>query len=156
MKIIISLLAKQDCEAVSKMVQETCMESFKLFYPKSWIDYTISRQTPERFWQKAQSMHFYIAKKGAQIVGCGAISPYFDKKDECVIVSFYVASKYQRKGIGKKILAHLLQDEIAERSKRIEVASSLNAVPFYIKNGFKHKNEEMTFDHGSLHLEMFK
>ena len=153
MKIKISLLQKEDCVALAKMVQETCKTSFKFFYPQTWIDYTISRQTPERFWENAQSMHFYIAKNGSKIVGCGAVSPYFDKKDECVIVSFYVASKYQGKGIGKALLQQLEKDEIYVRSKRVEVASSLNAIPFYMKNGFTHKTENITLDYGSVHLE---
>ena len=153
MKIKISLLQKEDCVALAKMVQETCRESFKFFYPQSWIEYTINRQTPQRFWEKAQTMHFYVAKIGKQIVGCAGISPYFDKADECVIVSFFVSKKFHGKGIGTQLLKHLEKDEIYVRSKRVEVASSLNALPFYIKNGFHYKNNEFDFDNGSLHLE---
>ena len=72
-----------------------------------------------------------------------------------MIVSFCVAHKWQGKGIGKALMKVLEQDEVYLRSRRVEVASSLNALPFYLKNGFVYKNNEMVFDYGSFHLEKF-
>ena len=151
----ISLVKESELTALSKMVQKTCRESFKFFYPNDWIEYTIKRQTPQRFREMARAMHLYVAKKSEKIIGCAGIGRFKNLEDECVIVSFFVASDWQGKGIGKELLKTIEKDDIYLRVRRVEVASSLNAVPFYLKNGFKYKNGEMVLDYGSLHLEKF-
>lgn len=151
----IGLVKNSELPKLAKMVQKTCRESFKFFYPQSWIDYTVKRQTPQRFRENAKTMHLYVAKHAKQIIGCAGIGRFDNLEDECVIVSFFVAHNSQGKGVGKALLKVLEKDEFYLRARRVEVASSLNAVPFYIKNGFRYKNDEMVLDYGSLHLEKF-
>ena len=151
----IRLVKQSELPTLAKMVQETYRKSFEFFYPKSWIDYTVKRQTPERFLEKAKTMNFYVARHKEESIGCACVGQYNNLDDECVIVSFCVAHKWQGKGIGKALMKMLEQDEVYLRSRRVEVASSLNALPFYLKNGFVYKNNEMVFDYGSFHLEKF-
>ena len=81
-------VAENDFEELSKMIQETCRISFENFYPKEWIEYTISRQTIERLKDKANKLSFYVAKDKNEIVGCGAIGDYYGKEDESCLFSF--------------------------------------------------------------------
>ena len=80
-----------------------------------------------------------------RLIGDGGMSFY--------IKDFAVIPSYQGKGVGKALLQQLEKDEIYIRSKRVEVASSLNAIPFYMKNGFTYKTEDIELDYGSMHLE---
>lgn len=48
--------------------------------------------------------------------------------------------EYHGKGIGKKIIETLEQDEYFLRAKRIEIASSITALPFYLKMGYRFKD----------------
>ncbi len=52
----------------------------------------------------------------------------------------FVLPKYQGKGIGRKIIENLEQDEYFFRAKRIEVPASITAVNFYRKLGYNYKN----------------
>ena len=48
--------------------------------------------------------------------------------------------EYHGKGIGKKIIEVLEQDEYFLRAKRIEIPSSITACEFYLKQGYNYKN----------------
>lgn len=85
-----------------------------------------------------------------------AISYKHNKDKESCIFSFCVHPNYQGKGIGKKLMKELEKDDYYKRSDRIEVSSSIPALPFYLKLGFKYKNNEMTFENGSFYLEKYK
>ncbi len=74
------------------------------------------------------------------IIGCGAIGPYWEREDESSLFMIFVLPEYQSKGIGRKIIETLEQDEFFLRAKRIEIPASITAVPFYLKMGYKYKN----------------
>ena len=152
----IELVSENDFEELSKMIQETCRISFENFYPNEWIEYTISRQTIERLKDKANKLHFYVAKEGCEIVGCGAIGDYYGKKDESCLFSFFVKPNMQGKGVGKEIMNKLEKDNYFVRAKKVYVPSSIPAVPFYKKMGYDFKDGKMIFEDGSFLLEKIK
>ena len=149
----IRLIQSTEIPATVKMIKQTCRKSFKLFYPKKWIATTISRQTTKRIREKAKTMHFYVAVHNNQILGCAAIGQ--TSADTSGIYSFFIKTEYQGKGIGTKLLKALQKDEFWLKAQRIEVSSSLNAIPFYVKNGFTHKNGKVLVEYGSVYLEKF-
>ena len=55
----------------------------------------------------------------------------------------------------EKIITAIEKDEYYKRAKKIECPSSLNAVPFYIHMGYRHKNDELVFQFGEILLEKF-
>ena len=150
----IQILKNSQIPQLTKMIRQTCRKSFKLFYPKEWIATTISRQTTKRIREKAKTMHFYVAVHNNQILGCAAIGQ--TSADTSGIYSFFIKTEYQGKGIGTKLLKALQKDEFWLNAQSIEVSSSLNAIPFYVKNGFTHKNGKVLVEYGSVYLEKFK
>ena len=66
---------------------------------------------------------------------------YHNKEDESYIMIVFVLPEYIGKGIGKKIMNALENDEYFLKSKRIEITSSITALGFYKKLGYKHKME---------------
>ncbi len=92
-----------------------------------------------------------------QIVGCGAIGPYWDKTDESSLFNIFVLPEYQGKGIGRAIIETLEQDEYFLRAKRIEIPASITACAFYRKMGYNYKNGvDQVDEEGLYRLEKFR
>jgi len=93
----------------------------------------------------------------SQIVGCGAIGPYWGKTDESSLFNIFVLPEYQGKGIGRAIIETLEQDEYFLRAKRIEIPASITACAFYRKMGYDYKNGvDQVDEEGLYRLEKFK
>lgn len=68
-----------------------------------------------------------------------------------------VLPEYQGKGVGRKIMETLEQDEYLLRAKRIEIPASVTACEFYRKLGYTYKNGVDTVDEEQLlRLEKFR
>lgn len=82
----------------------------------------------------ASYAHMYVAYNNDTIVGCGAISSYLGKEDKSILLTIFVLPELHGKGIGRKIIKTLENDEYFLRAKRIEIPSSITGCEFY-KNG---------------------
>ena len=96
-----------------------------------------------------------VIEENNEIVACGAIGPYYGSEEESSLFSIFVASKYQGKGYGRKIIEVLEKDEYFLRAKRVEIPASMSAIPFYKKMGYEHKNGELIYSDGHFSLEKF-
>ena len=139
-KITIRKFEIKDAEAVSALIAKTMRTTNVKDYPAEIIENTISRLTPENIIQRAGWMHFYVVCEGDTIIGCGAIGSYWGKLDESSLFNIFVLPEYQGKGVGRKIVETLEQDEFFLRAKRIEIPSSITASEFYRKLGYNYKN----------------
>ena len=104
------------------------------------LDELIANETPEHILERASWTHFYIAVEDEEIVGCGAIGPYWGKEDESCLFSIFVHPFFQGKGIGRKIMETLEKDVFFLRAARIEIPASITGVPFYLRMGYHYKN----------------
>ena len=139
-KITIRKFEIKDAEAVSALIAKTMRTTNVKDYTAEVIENTISRLTPENIIQRAGWMHFYVVCEGDTIIGCGAIGSYWGKLDESSLFNIFVLPEYQGKGVGRKIVETLEQDEFFLRAKRIEIPSSITASEFYRKLGYNYKN----------------
>ena len=153
--MIIERIKESDIPEHRKMIQFTCEECFKLYYPQSIIQKTIKALDEEGLKTRASWTHFYVVKDEGKIIGCGAIGPYWGSETESSLFTIFVDPAMQGKGIGKQIIKTLEQDEFFVRAKRIEIPASLVALPFYVKMGYKHKNGELILDGDNIKLEKF-
>ena len=153
--MVVSRVQEDDVVQLRDLIINTCIASFNNYYPKDWIDYTIKRQTLERLKFKVKNMHFYVARKNKDIIGCGAID-FNEATKEAWILSFFVDIEFQNNGIGKLILNTLEKYEYYTNARKVFVASSIPGLPFYIRNGFRHKDNKMNFDNGEFLLEKIK
>lgn len=140
---------------IAKMVERTAKQSFCGYYPDTFINYVINSLTEDVLKGRSVWTHFYIVKDNDKIIGCGAIGPYWGSKEESCLFNIFVDPDYQGQGIGKRIIKVLEQDEYFIRAKRVEVASSIVALPFYKKMGYEHKNGELNYEDGHFALEKF-
>ena len=126
-------------------------------YSSADIENEVEILQPNNILERAKYTHFYVVCDDNKLVGCGAIGPYWDKEDESSLFTIFVLPEYQGKGIGKKIIETLEQDEYFLRAKRIEIPASITGTPFYRKMGYDYKNGISTPDEeGLLRLEKYR
>ncbi|MBR0146317.1 MAG: GNAT family N-acetyltransferase [Eubacterium sp.] len=133
-------LMEEEAPQVSELIRKTIRISNTKDYPVELMDRLIEIETPEHVLERASWTHFYVVTDGDQILGCGAIGPYWGKEDESSLFTIFVDPDHQRKGIGRMIMDTLEQDEYFLRAKRIEIPASITGVPFYLKSGYHYKN----------------
>ena len=129
-----------DAKAVSDLIRKTISISNKKDYPEDIMDQLIEIETPEHVLERASWTHFYVVLEGDDIIGCGAIGPYWGKEDESSLFTIFVDPDKQGKGIGRLIVNTLENDEYFLRAKRIEIPASITGVPFYLKMGYHYKD----------------
>ena len=151
----ITLLKEQEIGEVVKLIAKTVKTCFKYYYPPKMVNSVLRVMNHDGVKNRASWTHFYVAKIEDKIVGCGAIGPYWNSLTESSLFSIFVDPDYQRQGIGTKIIDALEKDEYYLRAKRIEVPSSVSAIPFYLSLGYRYKNNEMIFQDGNFKLEKF-
>ena len=131
---------ESDAREVSALIIQTLRTSNSKDYSQEYIEKDVKAFSPQGVIVRAGWTHFYVVCYGAVIVGCGAIGPYWDKEEESSLFNIFVLPEHQGKGIGRKIIETLEQDEYFLRAKRIEIPSSVTACDFYRKLGYTYKN----------------
>ena len=149
--------ASGDAQAVSDVIITTLRISNTRDYPPDMMEELILHMQPEDILQRASWTHFYVAEDKGRIVGCGAIGPYWGKEDESSLFTIFVLPEYQGRGVGRRIVETLEQDEYALRAKRIEIPASITGLPFYQKMGYTFKNGNGQLDDEMLYrLEKYR
>lgn len=155
--MLIRRFKPEDADEVSALVVKTLREVNSKDYSKEYIENDVQRLQPEGILERAEWTHFYVVVDKDKIVGCGAIGPYWNKKDESSLFTIFVLPEYQGKGIGRKIIETLENDEYFLRAKRIEIPASITATPFYVKMGYTYKNGiQKPDEEGLIRLEKIR
>ena len=125
-----------DADEVSALIVTTLRTTNIKDYSFEYIENDVKILQPYNILERAGWTHFYVACDDNKIVGCGAIGPYWDKENESSLFTIFVLPEYQGRGIGRKIIETLEQDEYFLRAKRIEIPASITGTPFYKKMGY--------------------
>lgn len=152
----IRLIKENEISQTCTMIAKTCRISLKYYYPKKAIEQVIQSLDEEGLKKRISFTHFYIVKEGDAIIGCGAIGPYWGSETESSLFTIFVDPDFQGKGIGKKIMQTLENDEYFLRARRIEIPAGIVAIPFYKKLGYEFKNNEMIFEKGHFKMEKYR
>lgn len=146
-----------DAEEVSALITKTLRTTNIRDYSKDYIENDIKKLSPTHLIERAQWTHFYVVCDRNTIIGCGAIGPYWGKEDESSLFTIFVLPEYQGKGVGRKIIETLEQDEFFLRAKRIEIPASITACGFYKKMGYHYKDGIDSVDDEQLYrMEKFR
>ena len=138
--MIIRRFTEDDAEKVSAMIIQTLKTTNSKDYSEEAINAFERQLQPSHILERASWTHFYVVEDNDTIIGCGAIGPYWGSETESSLFTIFVLPEYQGKGIGRKIIETLEQDEYFLRAKRIEIPASITAVNFYRKLGYDYKN----------------
>ena len=146
-----------DANEVSALIIKTLRTTNIKDYSAEYIENDVKMFSPEGVIERAGWTHFYVVCDGETIVGCGAIGPYWGKADESSLFNIFVLPEYQGKGVGRKIIETLENDEYFLRAKRVEIPASITACEFYKKMGYMYKNGIDVVDEEQLfRLEKFR
>ena len=149
--------SNSDADEVSALIIKTLRTTNIKDYSEEFIENDVKMFSPEGVIERASWTHFYVICDGDTIVGCGAIGPYWGKEDESSLFNIFVLPEYQGKGVGRKIIETLEQDEFFLRAKRVEIPASITACDFYRKLGYTYKNGIDVVDEEQLfRLEKFR
>ena len=155
--MIIRRFKNEDSVELSEVIAKTLRTTNSKDYSPEFIEKEIAFFTPEKLIERATWVHFYVVCEDEKIIGCGGIGAFWGKEDESSLFTIFVLPEYQGKGIGRKIIETLEQDEYFLRAKRIEIPASITAVGFYKKMGYSYKNGVDTVDDEQLYrLEKFR
>lgn len=138
--MIIRRFNNEDSVELANVIAKTLRTTNIKDYPLEYIENNISFLSAEKLIERSSWTNLYVVCDNKKIIGCGAIGPYWGKEDESSLFTIFVLPEYQGKGIGRKIIETLEQDEYFLRAKRIEIPSSVTAVDFYRKMGYDYKN----------------
>lgn len=75
-----------------------------------------------------------MAEEDGQIVGCGAIGPYWGSETESSLFTIFVLPEYQGRGIGRAVIRTLEEDAFFLRARRVEIPASITGTPFCLRN----------------------
>ena len=138
--MIIRRFCEADAEKVSALIIHTLQASNSKDYSAETISALEKKMQPSGVLERASWTHFYVAEEGGDIIGCGAIGPYWGSETESSLFNIFVLPEYQGKGVGRKIIETLEQDGFFLRAERVEVPASITGVGFYRKLGYEYKN----------------
>jgi GNAT superfamily N-acetyltransferase len=146
-----------DGTAVSKIICRNFLEVNIKDYSKEEMERLSGIYNPDKVLEVAGYAHMYVVCIDKKIVGCGAISSFWGKQDESILLTIFVLPELHGKGIGGKIIETLEHDEYFLRAKRIEIPASITARKFYKKMGYAYKDGIAKLDdEGHYRLEKFR
>ncbi|MBR3994258.1 MAG: GNAT family N-acetyltransferase [Clostridia bacterium] len=153
----IRLFKIEDAIETAQVIAETLRVSNSQDYSNEYIEANITSHSPEVLIARANEGHMYVVCDNSRIVGCGAIAGYWGSLTESILLTIFVLPDYQGKGIGRRIIETLEQDEYFLRAKRVEIPASITAVEFYKKMGYDYKNGIAEIDDEQVYrLEKFR
>ena len=157
MDFTIRRFEKNDAAAVSGVIIKTAEVCNARDYPPRYIKDLKNAFQPEDVIRRASWTHFYVIETDGEIIGCGAIGPYWDSLTESCLFTIFILPEYQGRGLGRRLIETLEADELALRAVRIEVHASITARGFYKAMGYAYKDGAELFDEKDMvwHMEKF-
>ena len=139
-EIIFRRFQPEDAQPVSDVIAETLRTSNRKDYSAEQIEHLVASHTAEVMAARARECHSYVICDGQKVIGTGTIAGYWGSETESILLTVFILPEYQGRGLGRKLIETLEQDEYGRRASRIEIPASFTAVEFYRKCGYDYKN----------------
>jgi len=90
-----------------------------------------------------EGQRFHLAYLGEVLVGVSGI------RDDCHLVHFFVSTRYQGRGIARRLWERTMRDAIRRAgTRRFTLNATRCAVPVYLRLGFRATGPEQVAHHG--------
>jgi N-acetylglutamate synthase-like GNAT family acetyltransferase len=123
---------QEDREAVWRVhggaIRETCASH----YTPEVIEIWAGRLRPEKYAGAIDRYEFFVAEEDGVVVGFGELG-----QEVGAIQGLYVSPSVKGRGVGRELLRTLEERARAYGLKSLRLTSSLNAVTFYERAGFR-------------------
>lgn len=128
--ILVRRFEKNDAIQVSSVIRETMMKTNLDDYPLSILKPLHDYFTPSKVEILANERYCLVVEEDGEIIGTGAI-----EEDE--LKTIFIIPKYQKNGIGKRLIENLEKYAISKQISKIKVPASITGIRFYEKVGYK-------------------
>lgn len=139
MNITVRRYRDGDALAICEIVKKDILAETIKDYPQNYIDGLVKNHNKEFIERRAKAFHVYVLEDDKKIVGVGMIGPYWDSLTESSFFTIFIDPEYIGKGLGRKIIEALENDEYYTRANRVEIPASITAVEFYKHFGYGFK-----------------
>lgn len=126
----------KDARSVSGVIRAAMRESNSADYPPEILEPLIEYFSPGKVLLLAEERICLVAEVEKRIVGTVAL-------EDSELQTFFVHPDFQGKRIGTLLLDSIERLARLSKIKKITVASSLTAMPFYEKMGYRKRGREM-------------
>ena len=125
---------KEDAPRASSLIVECYQKLDVGGHTAIGLKIQIAGNSPENLLKRAGTINYFVAVDNDRVIGiCGY--------DEEKIRTLFVDTKYQKLGIGSKLLETVLQEAKKEGLKTVTTWSTILAEPFYSLAGFQRVGE---------------
>lgn len=146
LSIVIRRAIPDDAPAIKKIHKETYQTSYRGYIPDEYLDnIPLNAEVIERTRKYLETTECWLAVYDEKTAGFAYIA--YPEDDAFEINALYVHPKYQKSGIGSKLINYLCKEKKARGlSKCIVWTMKFGpSLPFYEKLSFKRTNEEKTW-----------
>jgi GNAT superfamily N-acetyltransferase len=129
--IAVRTFEPNDQSAVRALILEGFRERF------GWIDESMNPDLDDIAASYSGAL-FVVASDGSEIVGTGALTRQDD--GTAIVTRMSTAARHRRRGIGRAVLAHLLNEAEARVCSRLVLGTNIewkDAIAFYLACGFE-------------------
>lgn len=135
----IRLLGKEDISKAVCIHRNCVCKTNSLSYPADVIDEWLSQITAKSVQNQLNNFDWYVVRDGVVVVGFCQYS-----LEDGELYQIQIDPDYQGRGYGKSLYDFVENDFKKHGKTKITLNSTLNAVPFYEKMGFK-RVKDITF-----------
>ena len=150
-RIMIRRFTEADAESAAAVIAETVRISNSRDYPPEYLEHLVRTHSADVLLQRAEAGHMYVICDGDRIVGTGTVAPFWGSETESILLTIFILPDWQGRGLGRRLIETLEQDEYGRRARRIEIPASLTAVNFYRHLGYDYKNGVTAPEDGLLY-----
>lgn len=132
--MIIRRFRDEDAKEIYEIIKDCFLKLDLGKHTKEGIAFQIESNSPEKLIKRSKRVNYFVAEIDGELVGiCGY--------DEIKIHTCFVDPHQHKKGIGQKLLLKVLKEAKNKGIKKLISWSTLSAIPFYTKFGFKGSKE---------------
>lgn len=120
-----------DIPLISRLFYDTIHEVNSRDYTREQVDAWAPEVPEDSFWkERFKKYHVYVAEEGERIVGFTELDPTGH------IDCFFVHHEWQRRGVGSRLMEHIVASAARKQISRLFAEVSLTAAPFFINRSF--------------------
>lgn len=132
---------KEDSRKVSNCIRLCLKQVNSKDYPESVINYMVDYFSPKTLVYLSENRKAFVAFDQDELLGTGSL-------EGNEIHTLFVKPKHFDRGVGKKLMTKLESEAKKDNYSFVKLSSSLTAIDFYLKLGYKKVSEKNSKNFG--------